>query len=91
MDLVVPRGRVVPADPVGQGALVDREVLVDLVARVGLEVRAALGGPEDLVVPVAVRRPVRHRVPLVALRPPLRPGSVRPGGARWVSTSVRCR
>ncbi|QFU93949.1 hypothetical protein YIM_44075 [Amycolatopsis sp. YIM 10] len=97
MDLVVPRDRVVPvglADPVGPEAQVDREVLVvpaDLVGRVGRGVRAALEGPGARVDLVAVRRPARHRVPLVVLRPPLRSGSVRPGVARWGSTSVRCR
>ncbi|MGC7095926.1 hypothetical protein ACPZ19_14735 [Amycolatopsis lurida] len=97
MDLVVQRDRVVPvdlADPVGPEAQVDREVLVvpaDLVARVGPGVLAAREVPGALVDLVADRRPARRRVPLVVLRPPLRSGSVRPGVARWGSTSVRCR
>ncbi|MBN6036362.1 hypothetical protein [Amycolatopsis sp. 195334CR] len=94
MDLVVPPDREFPvdrADPVG---LVDREVLVVPVARVGPAVpvaREAPGVRVDLVAPVAVRRPARRRVPLVVRRPPLRSGSVPPGVVRWGSTSVRCR
>ena len=97
MDLAVPPDREFPvhrADPVGPGALVDREVLVVPAARVGPAVLVAREGPGvrvDLVAPVAVLRPARRRVPLVVRRPPLRSGSVPPGVVRWGSTSVRCR